>query len=137
MDDAIQTLRDLLAAFPIVRRIEAEGLALQLDRHADATPAIQQEMDALKSAAAQSGAVTEEAIDALRQNNAAIEDTPDPVVRTGLIADKLLVVGNFARAVLGGVASVGRTVGTELGEVAGEGWQAIKDELPKGGWGSR
>jgi hypothetical protein len=132
MDDALQTLRDLLAAFPIVRHIETEGLALQLDRHADAIPAIQQEMDAVKSAAAQSGSVTEEALNALAQNDAAIEDTSDPVARTSLIADKLLVVGNFGRAVLGGIATSGRTVRTELSEIAGKGWQAVKDELPKG-----
>jgi hypothetical protein len=132
MDDALRTLRDLLAAFPIVRHIEAEGLALQLDRNADAIPAVQQEMNAVKVAATQSGAVTEEALDALAQNDAAIEEALDPVARTGLIADKLLVVGNLARAVLDGVAICGRIVGTELGEVAGKSWRAIKDDLPKG-----
>jgi hypothetical protein len=132
MDDTLQTLRDLMAAFPIVRRIEAEGLALHLDRTADAIPTIREQMDAIKAAAAQSGAVTEDAIVALAQNDAAIEDATDPVVRTSLIADKLLVVGNFGRAIVGGIASCGRTIGTELGELAGETWQAIKDQLPKG-----
>jgi hypothetical protein len=132
MDDALQTLRDLLAAFPIVRHIEAEGLALQLDRHANAIPAVQQEMNAVKIAAARSGAVTEDTLDALAQNDAAIEEAFDPVAKTGLIADKLLVVGNLARAVLGGVTSYGRIVGTELGEVAGKSWRSIKDDLPKG-----
>jgi hypothetical protein len=115
-----------------VRHIEAEGLALQLDRNADAIPAVQQEMNAVKVAATQSWAVTEEALDALAQNDAAIEEALDPVARTGLIADKLLVVGNLARAVLDGVAICGRIVGTELGEVAGKSWRAIKDDLPKG-----
>jgi hypothetical protein len=70
MDDTLQTLRDLLAAFPIVRTIEAEGLALQLDRNAEAIPAIQQEMDAVQAAAAQSEAVTKDALEALAQNDA-------------------------------------------------------------------
>jgi hypothetical protein len=132
MDGTARTLRDLLALFPRVRRIEAEVLALDLDRIADAIPAIREQMAAIKAAAEKSGAVTEEAIIALTQNDAAIEDATDPVVRTSLIADKLLVVGNFARAVIGGIASCGRRVGTELGELAGKSWQAIKDELPTG-----
>jgi hypothetical protein len=136
MDGTAQTLRDLLASFPIVRRIEAEGLALRLDRSADAIPAIREQMYAIKAAAARSGAVTEEAISALTQNDAAIEDAIDPVVQRSLVADKLLVVRNFASAVVGGIATYGRIAlaktGTELGELAGKSWQAIKDELPKG-----
>ena len=132
MDDTAQTLRDLLASFPKVRRIEAERLALSLDRSANAIPAIREQMDAIQTVAEKSGVVTAEAIGALTQNDAAIEDAADPVVRTSLIADKLLVVGNFARAIIGGIASCGRTIGTELGELAGKSWQAIKDELPKG-----
>lgn len=132
MDDVGRTLRDLLASFPKVRRIEAEVLALDLDRSADAIPVIREQMDAIQTVAARSGFVTAGAIAALTQNDAAIEDATDPVVRTSLIADKLLVVGNFARAIIGGIASCGRTIGTELGELAGKSWQAIKDELPKG-----
>jgi hypothetical protein len=136
MDDTLQTLRDLLAAFPIVRRIEAEVLALHLDRSIDAIPTIREQMDAIKAAAAQSGAVTEEAICALAQNDAVIEDATDPLVRTSLIADKLLVFRNFAGAVIGGIASRGRTAlakaGTELGELGEDIWRAIKEELPKG-----
>jgi hypothetical protein len=136
MDDTLQTLRDLLAAFPIVRRIEAEGLALHLDRSADAIPTIQAEMGAITTAAVQSGIVTEGAIGALSQNDAAIEDATDPVVRTGLIADKLLVFRNLAGAMIGGVMTYGRialaAAGPELGGLAGKSWQVIKDELPKG-----
>jgi hypothetical protein len=58
MDDTARTLRDLLAAFPIVRRVEAEVLALDLDRSADAIPALREEMAAIKAAAEKSGAVT-------------------------------------------------------------------------------
>jgi hypothetical protein len=136
MDDTLQSLRDLLAAFPIVRRIEAERLALDLDRNADAVPTIREQMDAIKAAAAQSGAVTEEAIDALAQNDADIEDATDLVVRTRLIADKLLVFRNFAGAVIGGIASYGRMAltkaGPELGQLVGKSWEEIKNQLPKG-----
>jgi hypothetical protein len=65
MDDTLQSLRDLLAAFPLVRRIEAERLALDLDRNADAVPTIREQMAAIQSAAALSGAVTDEGIAAL------------------------------------------------------------------------
>jgi hypothetical protein len=48
VDGAAQTLRDLLALFPRVRRIEAEVLALDLDRSAAAIPAIREQMDAIQ-----------------------------------------------------------------------------------------
>jgi hypothetical protein len=132
MGDTLRTLRDLLAAFPITRRIEAEVLALDLDRVADAVPTIREQMAEITAAAEKSDAVTKEAIGALSQNDAAIEDAIDPVVQRRLVADKLLVFGNFARTVVGAIASCGRTVGTEFGELVGKSWQAIKDELPKG-----
>lgn len=84
MDDVLGTLHDLLAAFPIVRRIEAERLALNLDRNADATPIIQQQMALIEATAAKSTAVTQHSIVALTQNDAAIEDATDTVVRTGV-----------------------------------------------------
>jgi hypothetical protein len=130
MDDTLQTLRDLMAAFPIVRRIEAERLALDLDRNADAIPIIQQQMNAIQAVAAQSGAVTEEAICALTQNDADIEDATDPGVRTGLVADQLLVVRNFAGAVIGGIGSYGRKAGTELAGLGGDIWKAIRVGVP-------
>jgi hypothetical protein len=136
LDDTLLTLRDLLAAFPIVRRIEAERLALDLDRSADAVPIIQEQMAAIEATAEKSGAVSERTIAALTQNDAAIEDAIDPVVQRSLVADKLLVFRNFGGAVVGGVASYGRIAvgkaGMELGELVGKSWQAIKDELPKG-----
>jgi hypothetical protein len=136
LDDTLQTLRDLLAAFPIVRRIEAERLALDLDRSADAVPIIQEQMAAIEATAEKSDAVTDRTIAALTQNDVAIEDAIDPVVQRSLVADKLLVFRNFAGAVVGGVASYGRIAvgkaGMELGELVGKSWQAIKDELPKG-----
>jgi hypothetical protein len=135
MDDTLQTLRDLLAAFPIVRRIEAERLALDLDRNADAIPTIREQMDAIKAAAAQSGAVTEDAIVALTQTDAAIEDATDPVVRISLIADKILVFRNFVGAVIGGIASCGSIAIAQaragLGELAGKSWEEVKNQLPK------
>jgi len=43
---------------------------------------------------------------------------------------------NFSSAVVGGIANYGRIIlakaGTELGEIVGKSWQAVKDELPKG-----
>jgi hypothetical protein len=128
MDGTAQTLRDLLASFPEVRLIEAEVLALDLDRSADAIPAIRGQMAAITAAAEKSGAVTPEAISALTQNDAAIEDATNPVAQRSLVADKLLVLRNFAGAVVKGIA----TARAELGELAGNSWQAIKVELPKG-----
>jgi hypothetical protein len=136
MDDTLQSLRDLLVAFPIVRRIEAERLALDLDRDPDAIRIIQQQMLAIRAVAVQSGAVTQEAVGALAQNDPDLEATTDPVVRRSLVGDKLLVLRNFAGAVSGGIASGGRNtlakVGTELGHLVGKSWEEVKNQLPKG-----
>ena len=135
MDDAARTLRDLLASFPTVRRIEAEVLALDLDRSADAVPTIREQMAAIKAAAIQSGAVTEEAVSALAQNDNAIEEATDPLVRTSLVADKLLVFRNFVGAVIGGLASYGSIAIAKaragLDELAGKSWEEVKNQLPK------
>jgi class 3 adenylate cyclase len=125
MDGALQTARDLLAVFPIVRRVEAERLALDLDRHADAVPILRERMDEIQSAAEQSSAATQEAIEALAQNDSAIEEATDPILRTSLVADRLLVVRNF----LGSAAGV---LVKELSELGGESWSVLKSELPKG-----
>jgi hypothetical protein len=58
------------------------------------------------------------------------------VVRTSLVADKVLVFRNFAGAVVGGIASYGRIAlskaGTELGELGGDIWKKIRAHLPDG-----
>jgi hypothetical protein len=123
--DVLQTARDLLAAFPIARHIEAERLALDLDRQPDLIAAVAQQATAITTAAATSEVVTPKAIAALGQNDAAISSATDALLRTSLIADKVLVVGNFARAVAG-------KAWNELRELGATSWQAIKDELPKG-----
>ena len=125
IDDAVQTTRDLLAAFPTVRQIEGERLALDLDRQPDAVLLIEQRTDEIRVAAEQSGAATESAVKALAQNDAAIASAADPLLRTRLIADKLLVVGNFARA-------AASRAWTELNEVGAASWEALKRELPIG-----
>jgi hypothetical protein len=129
------TLRDLLASFPRVRRIEAEALALDLDRNADAVPAIREHMAAIKGVAAKSEAVTVETIGALSINDTAIEEAIDPVVQRRLVADSLLVFGNFVREVVRRVASYGSVAlakaRAELGPVAKESWEEIKARLPK------
>lgn len=135
MDDTARTLQDLLAAFPIVRRVEAEVLALDLDRSADAIPALREEMAAIKAAAEKSGAVTEEAIGALTQNDAAIECALDPVVQRRLVADKLLVVRNFLGAIIRELASYGggalAKARAGLGKLADKSWEEINNQVPK------
>jgi hypothetical protein len=135
MDDTARTLRDLLASFPIVRRIEAEALALDLDRSVDAVPTIREQMAAIKAAAEKSGAVTPEAIGALTQNDAAIEDAIDPVVKRRLVADSLLVFRNFVGAVIGGIVKYGGAALAQaragLGKLATKSWDEINNQLPK------
>ena len=69
---------------------------------------VQQQLEMIEAKADQSEAVTENTIEALAQNDPAIEDATDPILRTSLIADQLLVFGNLGRAVKDGIASYGR-----------------------------
>ena len=128
IDDTLQGLRDLLAAFPIVRRIEAERLALDLDRNAAAVPMLREKMDEITVAAEQSRAATDQAIGALIQNDSAIAEATDPVLRTGLVGDKLLVMRNFLGAAAGTMAKLGN----ELGELGTTSWGELKTGLPQG-----
>ena len=125
MDDTLQSVRDLLAVFPIVRRIEAERLALDLDRNAGAVPILRDRMAEIQSAAERSDAATDRSIDALAQNDAAIEEATDPVLRTSLVADKLLVVRNF-------LSAAASTLTKELSDLGGQSWAELKAGLPKG-----
>ncbi len=126
MDDTVQSARDFLAVFPEVRQIEAERLALDLDRRPDALPVIEQQANEIQDAAQRSGAATENAVRALAQNDADIDAAANnSVLRNSFIADKLLVIGNFARAATGKVWS-------ELSELGADSWEAVKENLPKG-----
>ncbi len=83
LEDTWQTLRDLLASFPEVRRVEAERVALDLDGNPKVVPVVRRDMAAIKAAAEKSGAATEATISALGYNDAAIEEAADPVERNG------------------------------------------------------
>ncbi|MGA8760514.1 MAG: toll/interleukin-1 receptor domain-containing protein, partial [Stellaceae bacterium] len=109
--DTVQTARDLLGLFPKVRQIEVERVALDLHRLPDALPAIEQRAHEIEEAAQKSGAVTPDAVRALAKNDAAIDAAANLVLRGSLVADKLLVVGNFARAVAGTGWARGLSVG--------------------------
>jgi hypothetical protein len=89
-------------------------------------------MMAIKAAAEQAGVATEAAISALGYNDAAIEDAADPVERTGLIGHSLLICRNFVAAAINAITRYGRKAGTEVGELVGNTWREIKNELPKG-----
>jgi hypothetical protein len=121
MADTGQTLRDLLAAFPKVRAVETQRVALDLDRNPDAIPAVRQHMAAIKAAAAKSGVATEATISALGYNDAAIEDAADPVERTGLIGYSLLVYRNFVGVVAG---AIGKAT-PELCGLGADAWKGL------------
>ena len=132
MDDVRQNLMYMLVLFPEVRLIEAARTALHLDRNPDAIPAVRQYMMAIRAAAEQSGLATESVISVLGCNDAAIEDATDPAEQTGLIGHSLLVCRNFVAAVIRAITSYAGKAGTELGELVGNSWREIKNELPKG-----
>jgi hypothetical protein len=124
MDDTTETARDLLAAFPIVRLIEAERVALDLDHRPHVISSIEQQLGVIKGSAERSGVVTDSAINALAQNDAAIHVAADSQ-KTRLVADSVLVVSNFIRA-------VAIRAGPELNVLAEKSWEAFKEGLPKG-----
>jgi transcriptional regulator with XRE-family HTH domain len=125
LDDTLQTARDLLALFPKVRQIEAERIALELERDPQAIPSIERDMAAISQAAKQSVAVSVAATDALDQNDRAIENARNTSVRISLIGDKLLVVRNFVGALV-------TTIRTELAGLGADSWKEIRKELPVG-----
>jgi Leucine-rich repeat (LRR) protein len=143
MDDVLLSLHDLLAVYPDVRQIEAEQLALAVQRNPTTIRAVQRNTDAIKQAAADSDAATDEALAALKEHDADIEAARNTVTRAGLLADHLLVVRNFASEGLRAVRSGGQTIAhavkpalgraaTELGELSGESWKQVKTNLPEG-----
>jgi hypothetical protein len=83
LDDTLRTAQDLLALFPKVRRIEAERIALELDRHPREIATIEQEMAAISQAAAASRAASEAAIEALTRTTA-LYRTPETPTQVSL-----------------------------------------------------
>jgi len=142
MDDVLLSLEDLLAAFPYIREIEAEQIALHLQRDPKVIKGIQRETDSIKLAAADSGAATGNAVKALHEHDADIAEARNNTVRARLLADHLLVVRNFIGETLHGAREAMRpaaqtvgqglaTVGNELKDVGKESWKEIKKEIPK------
>jgi hypothetical protein len=143
MDDLLLSARDLLAIFPIIREIEAEQMALAIPHHASALRAIRRDTDAIKQAAAASEAVTEDAVAALKEQDADIETAPNTVVRARLVADQLLVFRNFVNEVFQAARASGRAAGatfgpglrragSELGDLGEKSWQQFKENFPQG-----
>jgi hypothetical protein len=128
MDDVLLSLQDFLALYPVVRKIEAEQLALSIQRDADFLSAIQSNMVGIKQVATESQDVTRNAVAALTENDEEIERSRNLDVQAGLIADDVLVARNFVGAA---VASL-RNFGSELKEVGDKSWEAVKTNLPDG-----
>lgn len=161
MNDLLLATRDLLAVYPIVRQIERERLALDIERRY--LEPVAENVAAVAIAAQLSDSVTSTAAAALRAQDEAIAEAPTQAVKADLIADAVLVTENFARAVVRAtdhaVAEVsaglpeenivvvrqvvwakitetaefaGRRAGTELAEISGQCWQEVKKNLPAG-----
>ena len=135
MDDTLQTLRDLLAAFPIVRRIEAEGLALHLDRSADAIPTIWGQMDAIKAAAVQSGAAPKRPWAPSRKTTLLSKRRPirwcgpgsSPIACWSSATS--WVQSSAGSRAMGPLLTAKARAG--MGELAGKSWEEVKNQLPK------
>ncbi|HEY1936213.1 MAG TPA: DUF4062 domain-containing protein [Acetobacteraceae bacterium] len=143
MNDLSQSLSDLLSLFPIVREIETDRVALTIVRNPQNIDAIEREVESIRASAASSAAVTERAVEALAVNDPEIASTRDINLKADLLADKILVVRNFASAAVHGAARSGLAsvhgvqsamiaAGRELTALGAESWQAAKTNLPRG-----
>ncbi len=143
MDDVLLSARDLMAVYPIIREIEAEQTALRVQRDPNAVRALRRDTDAIKRAAADSKAVTGNAVAALKEQDADIEHARNNVVRARLVADQLLVVRNFVsealragrasgKAVAAAVTPGLRRAGSELRDLGGKSWDKFKENFPEG-----
>lgn len=143
VDDLLLSARDLMAVFPIIREIEAEQMALAIQRDPNTLRAIRRDTDAIKHSATESEAVTTSAVAALKEQDADIDAARNGTVRARLTADQLLVVRNFVseafRAARAGGKAVAATVspglrraGSELRDLGGESWKQFKENFPEG-----
>jgi hypothetical protein len=143
MNDVLLTLQDLLAAFPIVRRIEAERLSLSIQRDPGLISTIRNEAGQVAMAAVGSEIVTDDAISALREQDEQIARARTIDVQAGLVGDKLLVVRNFVSEVVAYSRLHGsllaNSMGAGLAKMAPElkelgtlSWEAVKANLPDG-----
>jgi hypothetical protein len=143
MDDILLSLRDLLAVFPAVREIEAEQLALAVQRNAQSIKNIRRNSEAIQEAAAASDGVAERAAAALKEHDPDIESARSQVVRARLVAAQLLVIRNFGSEVVNAARAKSqaastrlgpplRRAGKELSELGGESWKEFKENFPRG-----
>lgn len=143
LDDVLLSLQDFTAVYPIVRKIEAERLALAIQGDRTLLVAIQAETAEIKVAAASSEAVTNNAVAALQENDAEIEEASALEVRASLIADQLLIVRNFVSEILRAVRDYGteavakmtpslKQASSDLKEVGTEIWEEVRQNLPRG-----
>jgi PTS system mannose-specific IIA component len=144
LDDVWLSAQDLLAVYPIVRKIESERLALAIQQDQNLISEIRAETDQIKDAAAESSdAVTVNGVAALRENDPEINQARNLQVRTNVIADQLLVIRNFCSEVFRAVRDAGtdagilmghslKVAGQELKTVGQDSWKQVRENLPIG-----
>jgi formylglycine-generating enzyme required for sulfatase activity len=143
VEDVLLSLQDLLAIYPIVRKIEAERLALSIQRDETLLAAVKRELEAIKEEASASDAVTKAAVAALKENDPEIEAARTVDERAAQMADQLLVARNFGSVAVNYVRKHGAAAATvvgaglvrassELKELGGKSWEAAKANLPEG-----
>ncbi len=143
LDDVLLSLQDLLAIYPVVRKIETERLALSIQRDPTLLDAVAAELETIKKEASVSEAVTGAVVAALKENDPDIKAARTLDVLAGLLADTLLVVRNFGSVAVTYVHKHGESAasalgaglaraGSELKELGGNSWEAAKINLPEG-----
>lgn len=125
IDDICLSGRDLLSVFPIVREIERQRLALGIERSPEAISDLHVQVEAIQQVASDSDLVAQSASNALSENDVGILQAESTDQEADLLADKLLIIRNFASEsvrwmVEGGVKLIDDT------------WQVIKPEFQEG-----
>jgi transcriptional regulator with XRE-family HTH domain len=125
IDDVCLSGQDFLATFPIVRQIERECIALQIEKTSEIIRDIQTKTEMIQDAAAASDAVAPGAIEALRANEPDIAQAKNVEQAADLIADNLLVFRNFVSAAVRFVTQTGLIK-------AADAWLVIKPDFQEG-----
>jgi len=124
--DLSETVRDLQGCLPEIREIEAERLALEIDpRNVDEVGKLLE--DIVDAAVTDQDVVDESAKEALRtMTNESVQDAPIQV-RQRLIADRALVVRNFASRLYR--QAIESRLAAEAAEMRTEYWNKVRPKL--------
>lgn len=121
INSVCSTGQDFLATFPLIREIERQRLALDIEKSPETIAEIQSKTSLIIEAASRSEAVAVGAVNALSENEVDIAQSVDLTTTADLVADQLLITRNFTSEVVRSILHNGA-----------EAWNIIKPDLQDG-----